>query len=90
MTTTRTMSMNPADHVRSRRWRHALALALGVSIAGVSVSAIAAPMLNPGPLAPIARVLPYKIDQSARIAMVTSLLKQGYVITKPVEITSQK
>jgi len=86
MSEDRVLSASTRDYCRSRALRHVFGLLTGLAVAAVGASSVAAPVMDPGPLTPTARLLALRLDQAARGAYLRSQLAQGWVILPTVVV----
>jgi hypothetical protein len=63
-----------------------LGVLAGVMMVGAATTAVAAPMMDPGPLAPVARLINVEATKAARGAYVEAQLQNGYVLTPTVQL----
>jgi hypothetical protein len=80
------MSANPRDHRRARHLRQMAGLLFGLTIAGVSVACVAAPLMSPGPLMPFARLVQLGGSQASRVAYVQAQVADGYMLLQPMSL----
>jgi hypothetical protein len=73
------------QYPKSRKSRTIIGIFAGLAVVGAAFAAVIPAYADPGPAAPVARLLAVKSTEAARAAYIQAMTEQGYEILPPTQ-----